>query len=303
MSSRIGDALRLLGTAVARPKLAALALRERGMAYIVAEFFRSPDRIGEIVQGLETRALSHTPENLKAAYGDALRDIRDADDLHLEVALTTGERFLIRKASCLNDMFILHEVFVQGVYAGHPRPLEGKVVLDIGGYLGDTAVYFGMRGARVTAYEPSPELFNLALRNVALNGVHADLVNAGVGCRNETLQLTIGDTGADGASTTLFPGEKPLNRAHGGRASVPIVPFADVLAGFDSVFLAKIDCKGCEFPALLSLDPRDLRKVEHFMLQCMRDPADLIAKLEGCGYSIRLPARTYLFADRLADRM
>ncbi|WP_243668864.1 FkbM family methyltransferase [Vulcanisaeta sp. JCM 16161] len=49
---------------------------------------------------------------------------------------------------------------------------RGKDVVDVGAFIGDTAIYFIMRGAnRVVAVEPHPKAFRELIRNVELNGL------------------------------------------------------------------------------------------------------------------------------------
>ena len=47
--------------------------------------------------------------------------------------------------------------------------LTGKVVVEGGAYVGDTALYYAQRGATVHSFEPDPRTFALAERNIALN--------------------------------------------------------------------------------------------------------------------------------------
>ncbi len=61
--------------------------------------------------------------------------------------------------------------------------VKGKIVLDAGAFLGETALYFVSRGVRlVYAYEPVPLFYDYLVRNVRLNGVEGivKVVNAGL---------------------------------------------------------------------------------------------------------------------------
>jgi FkbM family methyltransferase len=272
--------------------------------YIVATFLRSqPERMAKIASDFELRAEPNTLENLKRGFSDILQDVSDADELHFLVQLPHGERFLIRKSCCLADMFVLGETFVGGVYAGYPQ-ITGKTVIDIGACLGDTAVYFAQQGARVVAYEPSTELFDLARRNLALNNVSAELHNVGVGNQDGVYELAITPHGADALSSTIFPDAPELKgalpRTQTARSSVAIVRFADELARFDSVFLVKMDCEGCEFPVLLSLTDAQLRKIEHIAMEYHANGRPLLNKLRSSGFKVRLHGAMYMFADRRA---
>lgn len=50
--------------------------------------------------------------------------------------------------------------------------LEGRVVLDIGAYVGDTAMLFAVKGAKkVFAVEPDPSFFAIMVENLLLNNL------------------------------------------------------------------------------------------------------------------------------------
>ena len=86
---------------------------------------------------------------------------------------------------------VLKETFLDEEYDFFD--VENSVVVDIGAYIGDTAVFFAHRGAKkIVAYEPNPTRVEMAKENFALNG-YSDkivLVNAAVGAENGILQLS-----------------------------------------------------------------------------------------------------------------
>jgi len=55
-------------------------------------------------------------------------------------------------------------------------PLRGKRLLDLGSGLGESAVYFALRGAIVTATDISPEMCALCRRTAELHGVELETV-------------------------------------------------------------------------------------------------------------------------------
>lgn len=44
-------------------------------------------------------------------------------------------------------------------------------VIDLGGFIGDSAIFFAMQGAKVYSYEPQRLAYDLALRNIRLNSL------------------------------------------------------------------------------------------------------------------------------------
>jgi FkbM family methyltransferase len=282
--------------AIADPRAAWFAVRERGLVHVLRHLYRlDPSSISTMTRDLRARSRPATIENLQAALSDMSFERTDDAALY-KVRLPSGEAFFIRRARGWNDAGTLHDTFVKGIYANHP-PLEGKTVLDIGANIGDTAVYFAKRGARVTAYEPDPQMCDLARANARLNGCDVAVVDAGIGGTTETMRLTAAAGGADSVSRTLFPGYAPSNRLHVTTKPVRIIALADALAEFESVDLVKFDCEGCEYPALLSLPLGALRKIGHIVMEFHDDDTALSERLGSAGFAVRVDA-PYLYADR-----
>ncbi|MBO7715986.1 MAG: FkbM family methyltransferase [Methanobrevibacter sp.] len=46
---------------------------------------------------------------------------------------------------------------------------DGESLIDIGGNVGDTAIYFANKGYNVLAFEPLPNIYEIANKNIGLN--------------------------------------------------------------------------------------------------------------------------------------
>ena len=66
------------------------------------------------------------------------------------------------------DELIFAETFLYDIHFSD-FDLRNKVVIQAGGFTGDTALYYAYRGAKVYSFEPNPESYNLALLNLKLN--------------------------------------------------------------------------------------------------------------------------------------
>lgn len=299
MTSKAGAVARLVLRGIIEPRLALHALRERGLSFVVSKLVQStPDTLNNMLHGIEVRSASETRANLERYYDADLADLREDGDSRYRVQLRSGQTFVIRKRVCMSDMRVIYETFVRGDYDDHP-PLAGATVVDVGANLGDTAVYYALRGARVIAYEPSAELFDLAVRNAALNGVEIEFHHAGVGCERATLELAVGPHGASTMSLTMFPGTAAPREPHlSMREPVAIVPLADVLAHAGPVTLLKMDCEGCEFPALLSLSRESLRTVEHVFVEYHGSPEPLLQRFKESRFAVRMREYHFILADR-----
>lgn len=151
-------------------------------------------------------------------------------------------------------------------------PVRGEVVLDVGAYIGDTAVWFYNRGAReVVAYEPV--FHRLCNENLALNGYPPSCVAKGV-------------WGYDGVLGVKVRG--PSTGDELGEHAVEVVGLGSVLSrSYDA---AKFDCEGCEW-WLLTLPCEALRRVGVYAVEIHGAPAPLVDKFETCGYKIVLHRR------------
>ncbi|MDI6882031.1 MAG: FkbM family methyltransferase [Methanothermobacter sp.] len=64
--------------------------------------------------------------------------------------------------------FILLEVFVDEEYC-FKHLSDDALIIDVGAYVGDTALYFASKGYNVIAFEPISQFYNTAKKNLELN--------------------------------------------------------------------------------------------------------------------------------------
>ncbi|ADL19061.1 predicted SAM-dependent methyltransferase [Acidilobus saccharovorans 345-15] len=123
--------------------------------------------------------------------------------------------------------------------------VEGRSVLDVGAFVGDSAIYFALRGARrVVAVEPSPWAFQAAKKNVEVNGLsdRVTLLNCAVG-RDEGKALRL----AESETNTVFSAE----RADGsGSYEVPTCTIDSLIEKYGPFEVLKVDCEGCEYGSI-----------------------------------------------------
>jgi FkbM family methyltransferase len=172
---------------------------------------------------------------------------------------TIGEnKFLVREDDLIGLGGVI-EVFVRQVY-GYMDP-KNKVVLDIGAFIGDSAVWLSKKGAsRVIAYEPYKPMFDLAMRNIDLNfGSHdIKIYNCGVGKESKAARLNV------------IGGRYGSNRTEIGRGGIKtddiidtvevcIVSIKDVLENAVGVDAIKMDCEGAEYEILEAIAEQGLK--------------------------------------------
>lgn len=200
--------------------------------------------------------------------------------------LNTGAKLLVRKKYIYDEIHIVNETLVQRSYGGGAlsstlKNIKDKIVIDIGANIGDTAVFYGMMGARVYAYEPDINCFELAKRNIAINNLseNVQIYNMGVGHKDGKFKLIIHKRFFPGWSRVDFSDSEDGNE-------INVISFTKVLSNFKTVHLVKLDCEGCEFNIIESALCSDITKVENYVMEFHGDPQKIIDKFKECGYHV-----------------
>lgn len=192
------------------------------------------------------------------------------------------------------DVRVVEETWVDRVYDGPLELPPAPTVVDVGAYIGDFTVHAAHRlGARVIAYEPVAENFELLERNVALNdlGERIVAVNEAVGPDGD-LSLNVQVDGADvHASATWYDGSEPR--------IVPSVELGTLLARheLDHVDLLKIDCEGMEYDIVETASDDTLGRIGAIALEFHRVPyfrtryARLKTRLRAAGFALEAEGR------------
>ncbi|AWR93971.1 FkbM family methyltransferase [Acidianus brierleyi] len=146
----------------------------------------------------------------------------------------------------------LFEVFIQNQY---DTDVQGEVI-DIGANIGDSAIYFAVKGAsHVYAFEPLPSIYEVALRNVKLNNLEdkITLINAGVSSKDGKIKvpssIRVKDSGVYSAISSK------------GDVEVPLISFQKVIEMAKDPYLLKMDCEGCEADIILNCNSLPFEKI------------------------------------------
>jgi FkbM family methyltransferase len=179
--------------------------------------------------------------------------VGDDSELHVSVS---GLSVL---AQTWEDIFILHEIFVDRVYEHWiDRP---AVVWDIGGNVGLASLYFAQQALvrAVVSFEPFKPTYEQALRNLALNPTVSSRIDAracGVAAtdRRELLDYQYQWKGHAGTADTMAHviDAGLISRSACVREEVvmrsAVAVLDEIAAAYPGVDLvAKIDCEGCEY--------------------------------------------------------
>jgi len=124
-----------------------------------------------------------------------------------------------------------------------------KVIVDVGAYIGDSALYFAYKGAKlVIAVEPHPEAYFEMLKNIKLNGHGGRIIpiNAAISSRH-------GCVDARGTViTALTQYYTPSTKAND--CIIKAITLGDLIKAFNLTkgTALKMDCEGCELDVILN---------------------------------------------------
>jgi FkbM family methyltransferase len=153
--------------------------------------------------------------------------------------------------------------------------VKDKVVVDIGAYSGDSAIYFSFKGAKkVIAFEPCPFAHTIAKKNVELNKItNVELFNEAIGSKDGNVFL---DSEAKGPSTSL--------KQEGG-TKIKMRSLSSLVEKFElSNASLKMDCEGSEV-CLLEFDAKVINAFDQIILEYHEEGYEqLNKKLLSCGY-------------------
>ena len=172
---------------------------------------------------------------------------------------------------------ILFENFYGGAY--DELDVRGRVVVDVGAGIGDTAILFLSRGAsRVIGLEPHPRLFDLACINVRINGLEdrVELLNAALATSN-------GYTYAPEEETREYTLFKPASQ---GRL-IKTMTLRSIVESYGIVDgVLKMDCEGCEYQVLEHINVDTLKAFRQITVEYHNGPEPLISLLKDAGYDV-----------------
>jgi FkbM family methyltransferase len=80
-----------------------------------------------------------------------------------------------------------------------------RVVLDVGAYVGDSAIYFTFKGAKkIIAIEPHPGAYQEMLMNIRLNNMEDKIIPINAGLASRRGRIRIGEVCVDNTASTQY---------------------------------------------------------------------------------------------------
>lgn len=260
------------------PFLFALGLRRSG----VRINFRDGDYI--TVSAFDWRAIPSVAR-LKAKC--AIRVSEEAEKIH--VVFPSGVVFELVRQGIFWQLGSLNEVFDWDDYKLSGRDLTNKVVVDVGGFIGDSALNYAMRGAVVHVFEPMPNSIAAIKRNLELSGEigsRVKLHEVGLASQKCTQDIYYNPEKGSFCSTAgMFGSDDNVERA-----SVTLVKADEYLeqAGISHVDILKIDCEGCEYELLNGTDIISVLSPREIAIEYHSGSKELEVRLLEKGYRVSI---------------
>ncbi|MCG3110135.1 hypothetical protein L3N51_02432 [Metallosphaera sp. J1] len=186
------------------------------------------------------------------------------------------------------DLGHLVEIYLRKVY---DYDVKDKVVIDAGASNGDSSIFFAKKGAKkVIALEPDEESFSLAIRNVEASGVkdRVVLLNQALASRKGKITFYVYENNVNGNSidpeNMVKLSQKLIPRTVD---SVTLQDLLDMVKG-ETVGLLKMDCEGCEYSVLGSLDRNSFNRIEAITMEYHNGLQNLREILESNGFKVRV---------------
>jgi len=176
----------------------------------------------------------------------------------------------------------IHGIFLKEEYSF--LPVNNNIVIDIGANIGDSTLYFCLRGARkVIAIAPLKTNCEMAKINIEKNGFSEKVEILLAGCSDKSASIT---------------SELDSNKIQ----KIPLMTLSDILEKYDiQSAVLKMDCEGCEYNSILSSPKETLRKFTNIQIEYHYGYKNLKAKLEKCDFKVSVTDPKYLKSFTLND--
>jgi len=192
-----------------------------------------------------------------------------------------------------SDMMIIHEILLKKGYSSEywlPDEIEPEIILDIGGNIGITSVYFANKfpNAKIYTFEPVPQNYEILKKNTEkYDNIH--IFNVGLGCEDGSFEIYMSEDDENFGGASLYSEAGGVNVES--RVKCQVRNVDDMLneIGISRIDLIKIDTEGAEYDILTTIKKDTLTQVKWIIgeLHGNRD-FELLNYLEGMDFNISM---------------
>jgi FkbM family methyltransferase len=220
------------------------------------------------------------------AHGVYVVDVNPAD---LTVKFRIGSDYLNVRYGNTCDLYLLEEIYLQKMYDGD---YYGSFVIDVGGYIGETALFFAQRGARrVFCVEPSPDNLRLLEQNISQSSFKDKIViiRAAILDKDGSVEFYMNRQRPTGNHVANYHDFMKSHTRSDLKCEVQAMSFQSLLeyTGLEEVDVVKLDCEGSEYDILLGTPDSVLKRVRMYIIEYHNGPDVLVKRLDELGYKVR----------------
>ncbi|KKL94032.1 hypothetical protein LCGC14_1868730 [marine sediment metagenome] len=148
----------------------------------------------------------------------------------------------------INGIYQIKEIFLDESYG--VLDYNDKLVYDIGGFIGISALYFILKGAkRVYSFEVNRESYKTLTKNILNNELSDRIIASNLGISNDYKEDILNITEIRGSTGFYTEFSSSMHIIE--RQKIKLVPFNSVLK--ENIDILKIDCEGCEYAILSNI--------------------------------------------------
>jgi FkbM family methyltransferase len=219
-----------------------------------------------------------------------VKDLKDKSH-KINSIIWNGKEVFYRTSS--SDMILIYEILLQSKYKSEyffPNELNPKVILDIGGNIGITAIYLAclFPDAKIYTFEPLPDNFEILKKNIQ-NYNNIEAFNFGLGSKNGSFKVYLSNDPENFGGISFYP--DPVGNKSNSFITCEVKNINKVLntLRIQSIDLIKIDTEGAEYDILMALQKKILKNTSWITgeLHGNKD-FELLNYLNDFGFSISL---------------
>jgi len=205
------------------------------------------------------------------------------------------------------DLVVLYETWLYDIhFLGFD--LDNWFVLDIGAFIGDTALYYARRGAFVVAVEPVPSHYDIMLRNIELNpDLKSRIMPMNIAVSSEDGFLDLSYNELVDREATIYGVGRFKSKIRSMKLSTLVKEITNM--GIDlskfNVRVLKMDCKGCEYDVIKEVDVLrlfDIIKIEYSGFLRNKTFHELKEVIEALDFKCRVWAHGWFAIELGLDR-
>ncbi len=169
--------------------------------------------------------------------------------------------------------------------------VKGRITVDVGAYLGETALYYLIAGKakKVYAYEPVPFLYEKARENIELNNLEDKIVviNKAVGGKNGFMKIS-------GVESSFA--KRDLSRNKLKEVRIGIVSLDSLVEEFNiSHGVLKVDTEGAEYETFRMASSKAIKAFDKMHIEYHYGYSDLVERLKNEGFEVTCSRPFYSF--------